>query len=168
MPNSSWSRRHLISVVLFLISVLGCNVAFSEVRGIYRNSRFGYSIEYPANLLYPQGESENGDGQKFSSRDSRVVLIVYGSNNALEESLEEKYLMDSKGMTWEHPKRVVTYKVLRKNWYVVSGVELDSIFYSKTIRVEGGFSTFEIRYPKADEKLIEPLIGKISSSFKAH
>src|SRR5437868_6035966 len=29
----------------------------------YTNARFKYSISYPSNLLIPQGEAENGDGQ---------------------------------------------------------------------------------------------------------
>ena len=37
----------------------------------YTNARFGYSISYPADVLMPQGESDNGDGQKFLSRDGR-------------------------------------------------------------------------------------------------
>lgn len=34
----------------------------------YRNSRFDYGIDYPANLLMPRGEADNGDGQPIFSR----------------------------------------------------------------------------------------------------
>ena len=37
--------------------------------------------------MVPQGEPDNGDGQKFLARDG-AELVVYGSNNALDESLK--------------------------------------------------------------------------------
>jgi hypothetical protein len=49
----------------------------------YGNVRFHYAICYPENLLLPQGESENGDGQIFRGKDG-ARLTVYGRNNALK------------------------------------------------------------------------------------
>jgi hypothetical protein len=46
---------------------------------IYINERYNYSILYPLDLLYPQGEAANGDGQKFLSKDGLVEMLVYGT-----------------------------------------------------------------------------------------
>src|ERR1041385_1585764 len=46
---------------------------------VYTNVRFHYSICYPQDLLVPQGEAENSDGQKFVAKDG-AKLIVFGRN----------------------------------------------------------------------------------------
>ncbi len=61
----------------------------------YRNVRFDYSISYPADLLSPQGESVNEDGQRFVSRDGRTELLVYGSHNSLDQTLREVFEQES-------------------------------------------------------------------------
>ncbi len=54
----------------------------------YTNVRFQYSICYPEGLLVPQGESPNSDGQKFLAKDG-AQLVVFGRNNAIDESLRD-------------------------------------------------------------------------------
>ena len=39
----------------------------------YVNARFKYSISYPADVLIPQGEAENGDGQIFREKYGSVA-----------------------------------------------------------------------------------------------
>jgi hypothetical protein len=75
----------------------------------YTNVRFQYHICYPADLMVPQGEPDNSDGQKFLAHGG-AELIVYGSNNALDESLE-KTLADT-GARLAGPSGKVTYKML--------------------------------------------------------
>ena len=43
--------------------------------------RFGYLISYPSDLLIPQGEADNGDGQKFLAKDETRENIRDGSIN---------------------------------------------------------------------------------------
>jgi hypothetical protein len=64
------------------------------------------------------GQPDNSDGQKFLAHDG-ASLIVHGSNNALDESLK-KMLADT-GSRLADPSGKVTYKMLKANWFVVSG-----------------------------------------------
>src|SRR6266540_3897514 len=58
----------------------------------YANARFKYSISYPADLLIPQGEAENGDGQVFKEKSpSSVEMRVYGGYNVLKETLRSRF-----------------------------------------------------------------------------
>lgn len=132
---------------------------------IYHNDRFDYSIAYPKDILFPQGESDNGDGQKFLSKDAGASLIVYGSNNALNQSLEEVYREESRGGTAENPKKVVTYKVLKDNWFVVSGFNNGRIFYQKTIFAGDVFKTFLFEYDESQRKLYNPITKQLEKSF---
>jgi hypothetical protein len=78
-----------LSILFFIL--LFSTVVFGQTNyDTYGNARFGYSISYPSNLI-PQGESENGDGQAFETKDKSAKLTVWGSHNALDQSLKEKY-----------------------------------------------------------------------------
>src|SRR6478672_5790836 len=73
----------------------------------YCNARFVYCIDYPE-FMVPQGESENGDGQKFLSSDKQSELIVWGSLNINNLTTGDAYKEYMAGKT-------VKYKVIKSN-----------------------------------------------------
>jgi len=130
----------------------------------YNNARYGYSIVYPVDLLEPQGEAENGDGQKFLSRDKKVLLLVFGANNIDNDSAKRGFDKFVKDMNAEQG-RVVTYKVLKKSWFVVSGRHDNNLFYSKTIYRGDTSISFIIEYPASERAIYDPIVTRISKSF---
>lgn len=152
----------ILSLVLMVQTALA-----DDVYHTYYNKRFGYSISYPKDILYPQGETDNGDGQKFLSKDADASLIVYGSNDALNQSLQDLYLEESRGGTHEKPTKVVTYKVLTNNWFVVSGYNSRKVFYQKTILNKNQFKSFFFEYPESKKKIYDPITKHIAGSFKS-
>ncbi|MEW6131157.1 MAG: hypothetical protein AB1757_29265 [Acidobacteriota bacterium] len=149
---------------LTLISGLLC-VRQAYAQGNYQtytNARFAYAIAYPADLLIPQGEADNGDGQKFISKDGRAVLLVYGSHNALNQKLKEAFAEASAPTD----DRQVTYKILRADWFVVSGKAGEKIFYQKTLLKNGVFKTFRIEYDESQKNIYDTVTAKIAKSFK--
>jgi hypothetical protein len=129
----------------------------------YSNARFGYSISYPSNLLTPQGESTNGDGQKFRSGDGSAELIVYGSNNALDRTLRGLY---GEARTANDSNFKVTYEILKPNWFVVSGIDNGKVFYQKTLLKQGVIKTFRMEYDEAVKQKWDPITTKIAQSFE--
>ena len=146
---------------LFIITTLVFLLAQTNYE-TYHNARFAYSISYPSDLFIPQGEAENGDGQKFLSRDGKVEMLVYGSNNALNQTLRARYHDETK----VRENRKVTYQVLKPEWFVVSGTEGNKVFYEKTILHNGAFKAFRIEYEKAAKAVWDPIAERISRSFK--
>lgn len=77
-------NRLNIALALFaavsLTPMVGCTgkTATDIAYKTYTNERLEYVVEYP-DLLLPQGESENGDGQHFLSQDGKTKMTVYGS-----------------------------------------------------------------------------------------
>ncbi len=130
----------------------------------YTNVRFQYHICYPADLMVPQGEPDNSDGQKFLAHDG-ASLIVYGSNNALEESLK-KALADT-GSRLAGPSGKVTYKMLKADWFVVSGQNGQTVFYSKVLynSHDEQFKSFELTYDRSVSALYESLIARLAKCF---
>jgi hypothetical protein len=128
----------------------------------YVNARFKYSISYPADLLIPQGESENGDGQVFKETGtSSVEMRVYGGYNVLHETLKSRFT-ELTGK-WANG---VTYKVLRQDWFVVSAMVNGKIHYQKTILRGDTFKTFEIEYDAVRGSTYNDVTVHIAKSFK--
>ena len=123
----------------------------------YSNARYGFSIAYPAGLLIPQGEPDNGDGQKFLSKDGSASLLAFGSNR-LDRSLRDEYQSAQEN-------RNVTYKILRADMFVVSGTENGKIFYQKTLQRGDVFKTFIIEYDESDRATYDAVTSRVARSF---
>jgi len=132
----------------------------------YVNVRFRYGIAYPKGVLYPQGEAGNGDGQKFLSPHADAVLTVFGRYNALDESLESLYEEAARGGLPDHPTRVVTYRVLKRDWFVVSGYDGGQIFYEKTLMNNGVIRSMTFVYPERRRGFFDPIAAGIAASFR--
>lgn len=133
----------------------------------YYNSKFNYSVAYPVGILVPQGEAQNGDGQKFLSKDKSIVMTVYGSHNVLNKRLEEEYRNQSRSATRENPTRVVSYKTRGNDWFVVSGYDKGKVFYNKTMLRNGDFKVLEIQYDKSLQRKLDPIVAEIAKSFRS-
>ena len=160
--------RHRITAVLMVLVILALAFPVGAAQHTYRtyhNARFDYSISYPADVLIPQGESENHDGQKFRSRDGRAEMLVYGSYNALNQTLGQRYTEET-NLSADHPHRTVSYKTLKGFWFVVSGIEDGRVFYQKTILSKGIFKTFHIEYNNGEKDLYDSLTTQMVRSFR--
>ena len=132
----------------------------------YSNARFGYSISYPADYLSPQKlEDVSNSGEIFLSKDKSAEMRVWGEYNAQYRTLEQQYQEDLKNYG-----EGVTYKVLLKNGYVISGIKDDKIFYQKTLRRRlkeiDVFYTFTIEYKKSERKKFDTIAQQIAKSFR--
>lgn len=154
-------RKHFPIIAIFGIFLALPGQVQIPTYKTYSNARFAYSISYPWKLLTPQGEATNGDGQKFLSSDGDVELIVYGSNNALDQSLKDVY-DEARGAA----NSEVTYQILKPGWFVVSGISDGKVFYQKTILRQGVFKTLRLEYKRSVKSTWDPITPKIAASFK--
>ena len=106
----------------------------------YVNVRFAYSLCYPPQLLLPQGESADGDGQKFVSSDTQVTAIVYGSNNVLGQTLQQVLDQDSQGVS-------VNNKSIDANAFTFNGTQKTLTVIEKTFLQDQVFKTLNIQFP---------------------
>lgn len=130
----------------------------------YTNARFGFSVSYPADTLLPQPPPENGDGQLFLSRDKAAELRVYGDLNALAETIQARYAAALKAAPGK-----VGYKVLRPDWFVVSGSDTAKgrEFYKKVMfGKDGTVRTLSLEYPVSAKKRYDPIVERVVRSFK--
>lgn len=158
------SRKFLVILMAIILGIYLPQLDAKESGDLqyntYANTRFDYTIKYPLNILIPQGESANGDGQKFISPIGQAVLTIWGEHNALGESLKSRYNESLNKISGS-----ITYKAQKDNWFVISGYQGDKIFYQKTIFNNDIIKTFTITYSKGHRQLFDPIVKEISSSF---
>lgn len=129
----------------------------------YFNERFGFALIYPGDVFGSKIVSDNGDGITLYNHDKTLELRAYGSWYG--DNIREIYRDE---MRWaiESGQRV-TYKVLKKNWFVLSGVngQKQTIFYQKSYFKNGKSASFRLVYPIRDKKKYDTLISTINKSF---
>lgn len=133
----------------------------------YCNDLYGYCITAPA-ALYPQGEADARDGQVFLSRDAKVTLRVWGQWDMEPFTYEGMYREAARGWPAEAGKaaRVVTYKLFRPGFFVVSGLENGRVFYQRTIYVKGkAYATYVLEY-RDGNRVAEGYLKQLTTSLK--
>jgi hypothetical protein len=154
MPPRVW--------ILALILAAAATPAGAET---YVNARFGYQVDYPADLLTPQGEAANGDGQRFVSHDNKLIVSVWGTNNALETSVAGEC---AQRIQWEknrHPLEA-SYKAVKSTWFVYTGLSGKTIVYEKAILSGDVYHTVRLEYPAADKAAYDAIVKRIVDSFR--
>jgi len=132
---------------------------------VYRNERLGYSLPYPTDLLSPQGEAADGSGQRFASKNNRTFLIVTGFRGRSPTDLRDLYVKQSRSAPPENPTRMVTYKVEKDTWFVVSGYEQQRVWYEKAVIAKDTLAYFHIEYDASEKQVFDPVVEKIAKSF---
>lgn len=134
-------------------TLLLSTTAFSKVNTEwYCNQRFDICVQYPAHFE-PQGESQNGDGQMFSSKDGNAMYLVYGRLSSEYDNHFDAFI-DA-----EESSSKVTYKKVKPTYCIMSGyTETGYIFYQKVKYLDDNYTSYwvmRIEYPKSQKKMFD-------------
>ncbi|QSR17443.1 hypothetical protein CA833_09650 [Novosphingobium sp. KA1] len=125
----------------------------------YGNARFGYSVCYPADLLRPQREADNGDGRVFVGPHG-ATLRVWGGYNAVGDTVAQAKSDAAKRFVSQG--YTVTYQVSRPEWFVLSGAGKGKTFYQRTMLNKDREVSFVLEYPASDAAIWNPVSAKLS------
>lgn len=132
----------------------------------YFNARYQFEVKYPRDLLKPNPPPADNDGRSFDSPDKKTKMIVAGGYNAMEWSWKENFEKTLE----EFKDAKITYKIFKKDLFVISGYQGDKIFYCKELRViEDGmevFLEFDIEYPQKDKGMWNDIVTACVNSFR--
>lgn len=126
----------------------------------YINARFGFSIDYPSDLV-AKSSPDNGDGQTFESKDGTVDFGASGINN-VQSFTPDEYLKQIVLPTINN----VTYQDQGSNWIIVSWDDGNTIGYEKDIIGTGSINTFYIKYPASRKAEFDAIILHMSQSIE--
>lgn len=144
-------------------STFASSVQAADSYRFYTNARFGYRVQYPSNLVAPLPESTNRDGRKFRSRDGKIVLTTYGSNNVSGRTLRTELARSVRD--WRADGGRVTLQRATSRWFVVSGFVGNDIFYEKTVLHQGAFCTLIWEYPRSMRARLDAPVTRAFGSF---
>src|SRR6185295_14586832 len=130
----------------------------------YHNERFGFGLEYPANLFRIERTTEAGDGRVFAAREGEARLLVGALRN--EDHLSAKSYQDFLARN-SYADYKITYRPLGDDWLVLSGEADGKIFYEKAIFSCGGqlISSFALLYPADKRDKFDPIVARVANSF---
>jgi hypothetical protein len=155
-------RHILFSASLIVAS--GATVA-APLQDIYVNSRYDYSISYPAALLKAQPESDAGDGTVFDATKGTAQFRIFAggtapdindTSTAAAKSAEEKCL-------GHH----AAYRVVKPRLAAISCTIGPNILYSKTLLRDGVATTFMGTYPVKERATWDPVVAAMARSMMA-
>jgi hypothetical protein len=131
----------------------------------YRNARFGTLVQYPASLLVPQPESDNGDGRRFVSRDEQIELSTFAFFNIKQRTSSGE--MNRAIRDWRRDGARITYQKAGSDWFVLSGYVGDDIFYEKTLLRGSVFHSLIWQYPKTLRRRLDAPVTRSVRTFGA-
>lgn len=178
-------KKTLVATLLLIgISQVQAQDGYEE----YYNGRYNFKVSYPAGIFIPTGESQNGDGQHFVSRNGDAVITVSGIWNgildvnenggdaALPNGMRDNCHLKTKLNDNEEIDKV-TYKNQKGNVATYSGYYGHDIVYVKAIAAsspEGSDEyfagdrcvTLHMKYPAKYKEEYDEIITNVANSFK--
>lgn len=122
----------------------------------YCNQKYEYCISYP-DMFIGQEEPDAHDGKTFFTKDKQSELLVWGAYLLENETIPEIYQRYKSGK--------ITYKLIQKDYFVMSGIENEKIFYQKLYLRDNKISSFKIVYPKSKKTIFDKVIAKLKIRF---
>ena len=119
----------------------------------------GIRIGIPTKILPKQGVNPSG-GSRWQSADDRVTLDTRSAPP--DATLQTLY---DRSISMQSPGRVVSYKVMRPDFFVVAGETAGGKFYTRYGNGPAGLRGFSIGYDKAVVPQVDRLVVAIANSF---
>jgi hypothetical protein len=130
----------------------------------YRNERFGFRLEYPANVFRIERTSEAGDGRVFAARDGEARLLVgaFANEDKHSPTSYQDFLARNSYADYK-----ISYRPFGDNWLVLSGEGDGRTFYEKVVFSCGGqlISSFALIYPSDQRGVFDPIVARVANSF---
>jgi hypothetical protein len=130
-----------------------------------RNERYGFRLEYPANLFHPHRTSEAGDGVVLVSSDGHARLLVgaFANDAGYSPASYQAYLARQSYASFP-----VSYAPRGQTWFALSGERDGKIFYEKVMFScgNGVITSFAMTYPAAQRRRLDAVVERIENSFQ--
>lgn len=175
------STRIRVSALTVLVILLGLPyiVSLAAQRRDYswiafRDSRFGFSFEYPSALFSPEAgdptdalkdRTSRRSGQVFRSRDGRAYLQAAAFENT-QGLGAAAYKAQVAASTYRDTR--VTYDRVGETFFVISGIRGADEYYERVTFSCGGrlINVWTMTYPTAEKGLYDRIVEEVARTFR--
>ena len=120
----------------------------------------GTSVEMPVTIFTRDaGPPEGGTGRRFFTDDNRADLTVQSVPNPDSDS-------PAAFLAKKRPPAGIIYKRITPNFFVVSSIRKDRIWYNRCNRVKGALNCVLINYPAAEKRQWDGVVTRISHTLR--
>ena len=148
--------RLLAAFVLCLASatVLAAGIRWQR----YAIPSTGTNVEIPVTIFSKGTElPDGGTGRRFYNEDRRADLTVQSVINSENDS-------PATFLAKKNPPPGIVYKRVTPNFFVVSSIRNDRIWYNRCNRSAGYMNCVLINYPVAEKRQWDDVVTRISNS----
>ena len=116
----------------------------------------GTSVDMPVSIFTSDaGSPEGGTGRKFFTDDRRADLTVQSVPNPENDS-------PATFLAKKQPPAGIIYKRITPDFFVVSSIRKDRIWYNRCNRGNGTMNCVLINYPAAEKRQWDSVVTRIS------
>ena len=155
-------RAHPLTAALAIIGIFAPALALAgdtEWRRFVIPST-GTSVDMPVSIFTSDaGAPESGTGRRFFTEDRRADLTVQSVPNPANDS-PAAFLAKKK------PPAGIIYKRITSDFFVVSSIRNDRIWYNRCNRGNGTMSCVLINYPAREKRQWDSVVTRISHTLR--
>jgi hypothetical protein len=120
----------------------------------------GASVDMPVSIFTNDaGPPEDGIGRKFFTEDRRANLTVQSVANPEHDS-------PATFLAKRRPPAGIIYKRITPDFFVVSSIRNDRIWYNRCNRGNGTMNCVLINYPAAEKRRWDDVVTRISQTLR--
>lgn len=156
-------------LVLAVLGVLCVAIGFAQAQDFkrYTNARFGFAVDYPADIVSPLRGPENDDGRIFRSNDGKVQMTVSGILNVSGQDVPQ-LMNDAQaqhaGVKWIKRDKTDT------SFTLVGEGARGFVYHHGILYLSDGqeiIGTLLVTFPKGAEDVMGGVIERARDSFAA-
>jgi hypothetical protein len=125
----------------------------------YANARFGFAIDYPADVFVKFDESENGDGRTYWSGDEAAMLRVYGFWN-------DEHKMPAAYVSEFYADKTLAYSAVKRDFFVASGNKGTDTFYDRCNFIGNRVVCVNLVYPAVKKTAFDGIVARVAKSMR--
>src|SRR5215475_14036338 len=164
---------HRLSAIVFAtLSLLASGVRGQAQAALaldwreYHNERYGFSLQYPADIFVVERTARAGDGQVFFSQigNARLLVGAFVNERGYSPASYLAYIARA-----SYGGYAIGYQRLGGSWFVLSGDGQGKVFYEKVVFSCAGrlITSFALLYSLADRDTFDPIIERIEDAFRS-
>jgi hypothetical protein len=119
------------------------------------------SVDMPVSIFTSDaGPPESGTGRRFFTEDRRADLTVQSIPNPDNDS-------PARFLAKQRPPAGIIYKRITSDFFVVSSIRKDRIWYNRCNRGNGTMNCVLINYPAAEKRKWDDVVTRISLTLRS-